>query len=333
MPDAEAWAQTWLDDHRNLMSQDDAAPPEPTPSEESTAKMYDAVTAGFVNDTPDFSEIAQAIAATPRINPLSVMRGQQRQYELLPTVIWKAQRAASVKERAQLMALLQDQQAHEMQKERFQSEQEKILWDRMRQTAAQGNSAVGAVYKTFTDMSKNLDNDRANAWLNEIMHMDVSQGIPDEATGRAMALAALQRVGGVQATAKPPMVRTIQQGGENVTVQWTGTGWEEIGGGPRWKAPTAKTATRAAGKTSPERLYQVQGPGGQIVYQPREAAIGQPAAALPRTRAVGATGAAKSARPSPAAAGPPQVKSDADYARLPSGTVFVDPDGRRRRKP
>lgn len=325
MPDAQDWAQTWLDDHRNLMSQDDSAPPEPTQSEESTAKMYDSVTAGFVNDTPDFGEIAQTIAATPRINPLAVMRGQQRPYELLPTVIWKAQRAASVKERAQLMALLQDQQAHEMQKERFQSDQEKIVWDRMRQTAAQGNAAVGAVYKTFTDMSKNLDSDRANAWLNEIMHMDVSQGIPDEATGRAMALAALQRVGGVQAAAKAPMVRTIQQGGENVTMQWNGTGWEEIGGGPRWKAPT----TRAPGKTNPERLYQVQGPGGQILYQPREAAIGQPAAALPRTRAAGAT--AKSARPSPS--GPPQVQSDADYARLPSGTVFVDPDGRRRRKP
>jgi len=32
-------------------------------------------------------------------------------------------------------------------------------------------------------------------------------------------------------------------------------------------------------------------------------------------------------------AGPKQIKSDADYAALPSGAEFIAPDGSHRRKP
>ena len=33
------------------------------------------------------------------------------------------------------------------------------------------------------------------------------------------------------------------------------------------------------------------------------------------------------------AGGPVRIAGDADYARLPSGTVFIGPDGKRRTKP
>jgi hypothetical protein len=39
------------------------------------------------------------------------------------------------------------------------------------------------------------------------------------------------------------------------------------------------------------------------------------------------------AGPAPADTGPARVASDADYNALPSGTVFVGPDGKTRRKP
>jgi len=31
--------------------------------------------------------------------------------------------------------------------------------------------------------------------------------------------------------------------------------------------------------------------------------------------------------------GPIQITNESDYARLPSGTVYIDPAGKRRRKP
>jgi len=170
----------------------------PTVSDEATSKIFDPVTAAFVRDTPSPSDVMKAIAATPVINPLAIMRGQQTGSEILPSVIMKAQRASAMKERAQLLALLQDAQAHEMRKATIQNQQDRLAWDMMKQQAAQGNAAIGAVYKTFSDLAPNMDPQAANQWLDEMMKGDISQGLPDEAAGRMFALQTLQKTGGIQ---------------------------------------------------------------------------------------------------------------------------------------
>ena len=173
------------------------------PSEVATSRIFDSITAGLIHDTPSPDEIFRAIRTMPVINPLAIMRGQQTGPEMLPSTILKAQRMSAVKERAQLLALLQDTQQHDMQRQRLATEQSRLAFDVMKQAAAQGNAAVGAIYKTFSDIAPGMDPDQANHWLEGLMKEDVSQGLPNEAAGRQMALQALVKAGGLKAKQKP----------------------------------------------------------------------------------------------------------------------------------
>lgn len=246
MPDANTWAQTWLKQHQDNASQDDALP-----SEDATNASYDPVTAHLINDTPGLNEVSDAIASTPRINPLAVMRGQQMGPEMLPTAIMKAQRAASVKERAQVQALLQDADMHEMRKAELATHEARLTFDMMREAAKQGSAAMGSIYKTYLDLAKDMDPARANEWLGAIMKSDISQGVPDEASGQGLALQALQSVGGVKA--KPPSgpapLHTFTRGNETYMGQWTGQKWQEL---PNTRSPKWKNFSVAGQDVSPE---------------------------------------------------------------------------------
>jgi len=187
---------------QNLSAEDQQNGP-PMPSEVATSRIFDTITAGLIHDTPSPDEIFRAIRTMPVINPLAIMRGQQTGPEMLPSTILKAQRMSAVKERAQLLALLQDTQQHDLQRQRIATEQGRLAFDVMKQAAAQGNAAVGAVYKTFSDIAPGMDPEQANHWLEGLMKEDVSQGLPNEAAGRQMALQALVKAGGLKAKQKP----------------------------------------------------------------------------------------------------------------------------------
>jgi len=190
-----------MEDFESGLAQEQPTGP-PMPSEQATSRIFDQITAGLIHDTPSPDEIFRAIRTMPVINPLAIMRGQQTGPEMLPSTILKAQRMSAVKERAQLLALLQDTQQHDLQRQRIATEQGRLAFDVMKQAAAQGNAAVGAVYKTFSDIAPGMDPEQANHWLEGIMKEDVSGGIPNEAAGRQMALQALVKAGGLKAKPK-----------------------------------------------------------------------------------------------------------------------------------
>ncbi len=190
-----------MEDFESGLAQEQPSGP-PMPSEQATSRIYDPITAGLIHDTPSPDEIFRAIRTMPVINPLAIMRGQQTGPEMLPSTIIKAQRMSAVKERAQLLALLQDTQQHDLMRQRITTEQGRLAFDVMKQKATQGSTAVGAIYKTFSDIAPGMDPEQANKWLDGILKEDVSGGLPNEAAGRQMALQALLKAGGLKAKEK-----------------------------------------------------------------------------------------------------------------------------------
>lgn len=257
---------------------DDDAPP--MQSDLSVEKMFDSITASLIDETPSFGEITSAITAMPTINALAIMRGQQPGPGAMPSTILRANRAAAAKERITTLALLQDAEAHEMQKRRLANQEAAVVLDTMKEQAKMGAAGIGAAYKVFMDIGKDMNPQAANGWLARMMQSDIGEGeaMRDEASGRAFALRTLLEAGGIQ-----PRQAKAPSGYE-----WDAAGGlRPIRGGPgdpeaagRLAAARRKPAgaPKAAAAPRPSQsLYRVETETGETVYLPREQAIGRKA--------------------------------------------------------
>lgn len=276
------------------------------PSEASTQKGYDPVTAMLINQTPSVAQAVQAIASAPIINPLAVLRGAQPGPDVMPSVIARAIRANDAREAAQTRALVADDELHQARLAKLQTEQERIALNIMREVTTAGQAGVGAAYKAFMDISEDMDPTRATEWLKAMVEGDSEAALESEGAGRAYALRKLLEVGGIRGQA--PRAPSGYQFAPDGSLA-------PIPGGPADPATAGRLAAsrrKPAGPTKAgadkSRLYAIQTDKGDILV-PREQAIGQVRAP---TRTVGTRGErqprAAAPKPAPAPAEPKRYR-------------------------
>lgn len=292
------------------------------PSEASTQKAYDPITAMLINQTPTVSQAVQAIASAPIINPLAVLRGAQPGPDVMPSVIARAIRANDAREAAQTRALVADDELHQARLAKLQTEQERIALNTMREVTTAGQAGVGAAYKAFMDISEDMDPARATEWLKAMVEGDSEAALESEGAGRAYALRKLLEVGGIRGQA--PRAPSGYQFAPDGSLAPIPGGPADPATAGRLAASRRKPAGPAkAAKADRSRLYAIQTDEGDILV-PREQAIGQVRAP---TRTVGTRGerqpraAAQKAAPAPPPAPAPAAEPKKRFRYNPDGTI------------
>lgn len=221
-------------------------------------------------------------AGSQSANPLSrlsaMISGVQR--GIHPAVMQTAFDEADAKAQQRSVQLMMSIDNHIMARQRMAFEEQRMALDQLRFQAKQTQGSQ-EVYKTFMTLARNLSPDRANAWLSEMMEGEGSYNEADPADGNRFALEALRKVGGIEA--KPPKEAAppkgyIRDDAGNLRID---PGY--LAGQTELSRQTARAREREKTQLPSQSLYQVEGPGGEVTYQPREKAVGKKAKTTAKT--------------------------------------------------